>query len=159
MATESMRALIDIVFNDPDMVEALLDIQQFKLTALSRFSREDLEVLEESGFKFTTSFITQRRNELKTFLLQHPECMSSDYETLIDKITYYCTKQGQILRDMKAKRIRRAKELAEANKKRAADEESSSSHKPKKAPKKEEKEEDKKDQEEFHVSSFEYDDD
>ena len=30
MATDSMRVLIDIVFNDPDMVEALLDIQQFK---------------------------------------------------------------------------------------------------------------------------------
>ena len=156
-----MRTLIDIVFNDPDMVEALLDIQQFKLTALSRFSREDLEVLEESGFKFTSSFITQRRNELKTFLLQHPECMSSDYETLIDKITYYCTKQGQILRDMKAKRIRRAKELAEANKKRAADEESSSTHKPKKAPKKDSKkaneEEDKKEDPQF--IDFEYDDD
>ena len=56
---------------------------------------------------------------------------------------------------MKAKRIRRAKELAEANKKRAAPKPKA----PKKAPKKaDEEEEDKKD-DPFKEISFEYDDD
>ena len=98
-----MRTLIDTVYEDKEMREALLDINQFKQTMISKFSREDLEVLEEGCFQFSNTYITQRRNELKTFLLTHPECMSGDFETLMDKIMYFTTKEGRKLKDQKKK--------------------------------------------------------
>ena len=118
MATEGMRSLIDAVYDDKEMREALLDINRFKQTIISKFSREDLEVLEEAGFEFSNNYITQRRNELKTFLLTHPECMSGDFETLMDKIMYYTAKEGTKLKDQKKKRLQRAKQLDKENIKR-----------------------------------------
>lgn len=151
MATDSMRALIDLVFNDSDMIEALQDVIQFKQTMISKFSRDDFEILDEAGFQFSSTYITQRRNELKTFLQQHPECRSNDFETLIDKITYYCTKQGQALRELKQKRTQRARQLAEANKRRAAPAASAASKKSEAPPKKnKEDENDDIDFESFH---------
>ena len=118
MATDGMRSLIDTVYDDQEMREALFDITQFKISMISRFSREDLEVLEEAGFEFSNTYITQRRNELKTFLLNHPECMSGELETLMDKIMYFTTKEGKKLKDQKKKRLQRIKQLAEKNIKR-----------------------------------------
>lgn len=118
MATDGMRTLIDAVYEDKEMREALLDINRFKQTIISKFSREDLDVLEEAGFEFSNNYITQRRNELKTFLLTHPECMSGDFETLMDKIMYYTAKEGTKLKDQKKKRLQRAKQLAKENIKR-----------------------------------------
>ena len=62
-----------------------------------------LEVLEEACFECSNTYITQRRNELKTFLLNHPECMSGELETLMDKIMYFTTKEGKKLKDQKKK--------------------------------------------------------
>ena len=138
MATEGMRTLIDAVYEDKEMREALLDINRFKQTIISKFSREDLDVLEEAGFEFSNNYITQRRNELKTFLLTHPECMSGDFETLMDKIMYYTAKQGTKLKDQKKKRLQRIKQLAEKNIKRVK---KSTPKKKPKAPIEEEEEE------------------
>ena len=118
MATDGMRALIDHCFTDSSLCEALLDIQEYKKTLVARFSKEDLEILEDAGFQFSNNYVTQRRNELKTFLTKHPECTSGNFETLIDKITYFTTKQIEVWQDERAQRRRRAKQLAEANKKR-----------------------------------------
>ena len=138
MATDGMRSLIDTVYDDQEMREALFDITQFKISMISRFSREDLDVLEEAGFEFSNNFITQRRNELKTFLLNHPECMSGELETLMDKIMYYTAKEGTKLKDQKKKRLQRVKQLAKENIKRVK--KSKSKPKPK-APIEEEEEE------------------
>lgn len=144
MATDGMRTLIDAVYEDKEMREALLDINRFKQTIISKFSREDLDVLEEAGFEFSNNFITQRRNELKTFLLTHPECMSGDFETLMDKIMYYTAKQGTKLKDQKKKRLQRVKQLAKENIKRVK--KSKSKPKPK-APIEEEEEEEEEESE------------
>ena len=138
MATDGMRSLIDTVYDDQEMREALFDITQFKISMISRFSREDLEVLEEAGFEFSNTYITQRRNELKTFLLNHPECMSGELETLMDKIMYFTTKEGKKLKDQKKKRLQRIKQLAEKNIKRVK---KSTPKKKPKAPIEEEEEE------------------
>ena len=126
------------MYDDQEMREALFDITQFKISMISRFSREDLDVLEEAGFEFSNNFITQRRNELKTFLLNHPECMSGELETLMDKIMYYTAKEGTKLKDQKKKRLQRVKQLAKENIKRVK--KSKSKPKPK-APIEEEEEE------------------
>ena len=68
MSSEGMNVLIDMVYDDASLREALLDITGFKKTMISRFSREDFELLEEAGFRFSSQFLTQRRAELNTFL-------------------------------------------------------------------------------------------
>ena len=118
MATDGMRTLIDHALSDSSLCEALLDIQEYKKSLVARFSKEDLEILEDAGFQFSNNYVTQRRNELKTFLTKHPECTSGNFETLVDKITYFTTKQIEQWNDERAQRRRRAKQLAEANKKR-----------------------------------------
>lgn len=113
-----MRTLIDICYDDSEMREALKDIMAFKKSSLQRFGREEIEILEDSGFEFGSTYVTQRKNELMTFLSQHPECCSQDYETMIDKITYFCAKQSEMQREKKKKQRQRMKEIAEKNKSR-----------------------------------------
>ena len=104
-----MRSLIDTVYDDQEMREALFDITQFKISMIS-----------------------------KTFLLNHPECMSGELETLMDKIMYFTTKEGKKLKDQKKKRLQRIKQLAEKNIKRVK---KSTPKKKPKAPIEEEEEE------------------
>ena len=142
MSTEGMNVLIDMVYDDKNLREALLDIIGFKKTMIARFSREDFELLEEAGFRFSSQFITQRRAELNTFLFNHPECMSGDHETLIDKISYLVAKLYQDKVSKSSKRARRAKEIVHRNMRMSqieiGDEDQSKPSKPKKSKKKRE---------------------
>ena len=119
MASEAMRSLIDLCYEDEEMRYALKDIMGFKRSSTQRFGREEMDILEDAGFEFSNSYITQRKNEVISFLSQHPECCSQDFETMIDKITYFCVKHTELLREKKKKQKQRMKEIAERNKKRS----------------------------------------
>ena len=92
MATESMKQLIEDAMHDEDLNEALIDIAEFKLGYLNRFTVEDILVLEEVGFNFVSRSLTQRKQELRTFICGHPVLMSADFETMLDKIMFYLSR-------------------------------------------------------------------
>ena len=89
MATEGMKQFIDYARADEEINEALIDITQFKLGFLKRISNDDLLCLEEAGFKFSGRSLTQRRQELRSFICGNPVLRAGDYDTMIDKVMYY----------------------------------------------------------------------
>ena len=107
-----MKQIIEESMADQDYNEALIDITEFKLGLLNRFTVDDLYILEESGFPFVSKSLTQRKQELRAFVCGHPAVMSGDFDMMLDKIMYYLSKQrkerlkDRQKRQMKAKAIR-----------------------------------------------------
>ena len=107
-----MKQIIEESMTDQDYNEALIDITEFKLGLLNRFTVDDLYILEESGFPFVSKSLTQRKQELRAFVCGHPAVMSGDFDMMLDKIMYYLSKQrkerlkDRQKRQMKAKAIR-----------------------------------------------------
>ena len=122
MATEAMKEIIDWAFHNDEWNEALLDIKGFQLQLVGRFNRSELDLLEEQGFNFSASGVVQRRNDLKSFIRQHPEVMSSDFETLIDKIIYWLEKESEMKQSLRAKESSRIRSKYQKPKKQSEDE-------------------------------------
>ena len=122
MATEAMKEIIDWAFHNDEWNEALLDIKGFQLQLVGRFSRSELDLLEEQGFNFSASGVVQRRNDLKSFIRQHPEVMSSDFETLIDKIIYWIQKESEMKQSLRTKESNRIRSKYQKPKKPLEDE-------------------------------------
>ena len=93
-----MKRLIDIAIGDSEVEEALQDITEFKFGDLNKFTADDFIELASIGFKFTAKSVTQRRSEMRTFISEHPECQSADFNCMVEKITYYVIKKQQIKR-------------------------------------------------------------
>ena len=117
-----MKEIIDWAFHNDEWNEALLDIKGFQLQLVGRFTRSELDLLEEQGFNFSASGVVQRRNDLKSFIRQHPEVMSSDFETLIDKIIYWLEKESEMKQSLRAKESSRIRSKYQKPKKQIEDE-------------------------------------
>ena len=117
-----MKEIIDWAFHNDEWNEALLDIKGFQLQLVGRFSRSELDLLEEQGFNFSASGVVQRRNDLKSFIRQHPEVMSSDFETLIDKIIYWLEKESEMKQSLRTKESNRIRNKYQKPKKQSEDE-------------------------------------
>ena len=109
MATDAMSQIIVLAANDPEISEALNDIRGFQVQIITRCSRELLAEIEETGFEFHSSSMSGRKEELKSFLRAHPECMSSDIETLIDKLSIYLEATEHQRRIERQKQVERVK--------------------------------------------------
>ena len=108
MATEEQYRLIDLAIEDEEIKEALLDVSRFKLGLLNQFGIQEVQILEESGFRFTSQAITQRKADIRTFILSHPEVQSENFTVMFDKITYWLSKKAEA---EKAKRKRKAQKI------------------------------------------------
>ena len=113
MATDTMKQLIEESFADEEFNEALLDITEFKLGMLNRFTADDIFQLEDAGFQFVARSLTQRKQELRSFVTGHPALMSGDFETMIDKIMFYLSRQRREKAKKKQRRQRRTQEIKE----------------------------------------------
>ena len=108
MATEAQYRLIDLAFEDEEVQEALLDVSHFKMGLLNQFGLQEVQILEEAGFKFTSQAITQRKADIRTFILSHPEVQSESFTVMFDKISYWLSKKAEA---EKAKRKRKAQKM------------------------------------------------
>ena len=108
MATEAQYRLIDLAFEDEEVQEALLDVSHFKMGLLNQFGLQEVQILEEAGFKFTSQAITQRKADIRTFILSHPEVQSESFTMMFDKISYWLSKKAEA---EKAKRKRKAQKM------------------------------------------------
>ena len=111
MATESMKQLIEDTMMDRELNEALIDIADFKIGMLNRFTIDDIMILEEAGFNFVSRSITQRKQELRAFICGNPALKSADFETMLDKIMFFLSKQHKEMAKKKQKRQQRAKQI------------------------------------------------
>ena len=107
MATEAMRQIIQAAAFDEDIRIALNDIRGFTFQTITRCTRDLLQEVEDAGFQFQSTGITGRKEELKSFLRAHPECMSADIETIIDKISIFSDVQSEVRRQEREKQLQR----------------------------------------------------
>ena len=67
--------------------------------------------MQDSNFNQQVSQVakknTGRKEELKSFLRAHPECMSEDIETIIDKISIFSEIQFDVRRQEREKQLQR----------------------------------------------------
>ena len=99
--------LIEYCLLYPEIREALNEVRDFKLQTVRTMSREliiDLE--EEVGFTFSAKALTQRRNEILTFVQSHPELMTNDIEQLIFNIAYYLNQNDESQRAVEKNRVK-----------------------------------------------------
>ena len=144
MATEAMKQLIEESMHDQELNEALIDISEFKLGMLNRFTIDDILILEEAGFNFVSRSVTQRKQELRSFMCGHPALLSGDFETMIDKLMFYLSKQHKDQLRRKQRRQQKTKQIKEryfkeeeySEQDEPDDAESTHSRSSKKAPKK-----------------------
>ena len=145
MATEAMKQLIDICYENDEMREAIRDIIKFTWRTIERITKPETQDLAAEGFPFFKEGITTRRQELRAFLTTHPECMSEDIETTIDKIGYFLEKDQERMLKEKQRTQKRIHEKSQA---RLMKRSTKKPAPPKKEKEEKEKEEPKEEQEE-----------
>ena len=84
--------LIDICIANPSIRETLKEIKAFQQQTISRLYNDHINTLVECGYEFQTTSISGRKQELKLFILTHPEVMSNDIETLLCNIAHYVSR-------------------------------------------------------------------
>ena len=81
--------LIEVEFGHPEFAELLNDIRDFDWGIINKLRKTDLERVSSTGFKFVTKGLENQRMELKQFLFNHPSCMASGFETIMDKLKLF----------------------------------------------------------------------
>ena len=107
MATEEQYRLIDLAIEDED---------------LNQFGIQEVQILEESGFRFTSQAITQRKADIRTFILSHPEVQSENFTVMFDKITYWLSKKAEAEKAKRKRKAQKIKALAAKHLRRKKDE-------------------------------------
>ena len=108
-----MKQLIEETMADTDLNEALIDIIEFKLGILNRFTADDILILEDAGFQFVSRSFTQRKQELRSFLTGHPALLSGEFETMLDKIMFYLSKSRKERLRRKQRRQQKTRQIKE----------------------------------------------
>ena len=81
--------LIAVEIQNPEFASLLNDIRDFDWKTVNRLRKEDLERLRTTGFNFSSRGLESRKQELKSFLFEHPSCMASDLEMIIFKLNIF----------------------------------------------------------------------
>ena len=81
--------LICVEIENPEFVALLNDIREFDWKVVNRLRREDMARVASTGFQFQNKGLENQRMELKSFLLEHPSCMASEFEMILSKLNIY----------------------------------------------------------------------
>ena len=81
--------LIAVEIQNPEFVPLLNDIRDFDWKIVNRLRKEDLARIHSTGFTFRTKGLENQKMEFKSFLLEHPSVMASDFEMIISKLNIY----------------------------------------------------------------------
>ena len=85
---DSTKKLIEIVNQEPQLRRALENIIEFKWVRVNELSRAQLQMLEEEGFRFHRQTMGSRKEDVKQYLKEHPECRAGDTNGIIDSIGF-----------------------------------------------------------------------
>ena len=81
--------LIAVEIEHPEFAQLINDIREFDWKLINRLRKEDIARVRATGFTFNNNGLENQRQELKTFLLQHPSCMASDFEMIMSKLNIF----------------------------------------------------------------------
>ena len=81
--SSARKEIIARDFGDQAYRWELQVIREFRLGLLRQIKREDMERIKQAGFKFIAKTVAGRREELKTFVEEHPSLMADDVPKLI----------------------------------------------------------------------------
>ena len=90
---KSVITLMKAEIADEDIAVLLNDIRAFDFTMVNKLTQSDLMKIANTGFQFATRGVKNQREEVRSFLLNHPSTMASDIDTIINKFRLY----GQLL--------------------------------------------------------------
>ena len=107
---------------DEHVAVVLNDIRAFDFTLVNKLTQRDLNNIASTGFQFGTRGVKNQREEVRSFLLNHPSTMAPDIDTIIIKFRLY----GQLLSEPKKEKPK-VKEIKGPKKTRKKHEEEESS--------------------------------
>ena len=81
--------MIAVEIEHPEFALLLNDIREFDWRLINRLRKEDLARVHSTGFEFKNKGLENQREELKSFLLDHPSCMASDFEMVLNKLNIF----------------------------------------------------------------------
>ena len=103
LAMNSAIAIMKAEIADEYIVVMLNDIRAYDFALVNKLTQRDLNNIASTWFQFATRGVKNQREEVRSFLLNHPSTMAADIDTIIIKFRLY----GQLLREPK-KRSRRS---------------------------------------------------
>ena len=93
--------LIAVEIEHPEYANLLNDIREFDWKLVNRLRKEDMARVHSTGFQFRNKGLDNQRKELQTFLLEHPSCMASDFEMIIQKLNIF----GHIIAELRMEEL------------------------------------------------------
>ena len=103
LAIDIAIAFMKAEIADEYIVVMLNDIRAYDFALVNKLTQRDLNNIASTWFQFATRGVKNQREEVRSFLLNHPSTMAADIDTIIIKFRLY----GQLLREPK-KRSRRS---------------------------------------------------
>ena len=101
MDTSPAAMLIQVEIEHPEYAIILNDIREFDWKIINKLRKEDIARVARTGFTFKNKGLDNQKQELKTFLLEHPSTMSSDFEGIITKFNIF----GRIIGEQRMKEL------------------------------------------------------
>ena len=81
--------LIAVEIQNPEFSSLLNDIRDFDWKVVNKLRKEDLTRIQSTGFHFKSKGIENQKQEIKSFLFEHPSVMASDLEMVIYKLNVF----------------------------------------------------------------------
>ena len=101
MEINAATKLIEVEIEHPEYAIILNDIREFDWKVINRLRKEDLARVARTGFTFKNKGLDNQKQELRTFLLEHPSTMSSDFEGIITKFNIF----GRIIAEQRMEEL------------------------------------------------------
>ena len=101
MEESAAAQLIEVEIDHPEYAIILNDIREFDWKIINKLRKEDIARVARTGFTFKNKGLDNQKQELKTFLLEHPSTMSSDFEGIITKFNIF----GRIIGEQRMKEL------------------------------------------------------
>ena len=81
--------MIAVEIQNPEFSSLLNDIRDFDWKVVNKLRKEDLTRIQSTGFHFKSKGIENQKQEIKSFLFEHPSVMASDLEMVIYKLNVF----------------------------------------------------------------------
>ena len=105
--------LIAVEIEHPEFAQLINDIREFDWKLINRLRKEDLARVCATGLQFKNKGVENQREELKSFLLEHPSCMASDFEMIMSKLNVFAfliaQKKMEVVKNEEEKEKKRMK--------------------------------------------------
>ena len=89
MANSPAAKLIALEIKHPEFATLINDIRDFDWTIVNRLRKDELVRIQYTGFTFKSKDTENQKMKFKSFLLDHPNCMASDFQMILNKLSIF----------------------------------------------------------------------